>query len=336
MEHVRERYPVAWKRAASRLDIQEGEVEEWRACAAGMTIPFDAGLGIHPQDDFFLDREVWDLSRTPVDLFPLLLNYHPLVIYRFQVLKQPDVVLAMFLQGDRFTFEEKRANVEYYDPITTGDSSLSAIVQSIMAAEVGYHDRGARLLPPGALRRPARPPRQHRRRTARRLGRWRVAVARPRVRRPARPRRDRCRSTPGSPTSWRAVRFRLAWRGLDVAVTVTGDQLDLAVEPLDVTDVTDPLVEGGPGVVRAEALDVAVRGERHVVPPGSTVCIPLDGHGPRLSGGLAVRPRTGGVRTDGSKITAGVPDPSRHHDPAETGELPVVRLSDGPGTDPTS
>ena len=73
-----------------------------------------------------------------------------------------------------------------------------------------------------------------------------------------------------------------------------------------------------------------------MVPPGSTVCIPLDGHGPRLSGGLAVRPRTGGVRTDGSKITAGVPDPSRHHDPAETGELPVVRLSDGPGTDPTS
>ena len=140
VEHVRECYPVAWERAASRLGIEEGEVDEWRACAAGMTIPFDAGLGIHPQDDFFLDREVWDLSRTPTELFPLLLNYHPLVIYRFQVLKQPDVVLAMFLQGDRFTLEEKRANVEYYDPITTGDSSLSAIVQSIMAAEVGYHE----------------------------------------------------------------------------------------------------------------------------------------------------------------------------------------------------
>jgi alpha,alpha-trehalose phosphorylase len=69
-----------------------------------------------------------------------MLHYHPLVIYRFQVLKQADVVLALFLQGDRFTLEEKRADFEYYDPITTGDSTLSAVVQSVVAAEVGYHE----------------------------------------------------------------------------------------------------------------------------------------------------------------------------------------------------
>src|SRR5690606_23144195 len=102
-ERVRERYPVAWARAVSRLRIDEAEVEEWRVCAEGMTIPFDEGLAVHPQDDFFLDREVWELWRTPDDLFPLLLHYHPLVIYRFQVIKQADVVLAMFLQGDKFT-----------------------------------------------------------------------------------------------------------------------------------------------------------------------------------------------------------------------------------------
>ena len=62
------------------------------------------------------------------------------MIYRFQVLKQADVVLALFLQGDRFTAEEKRADFEYYDPITTGDSTLSAVVQSVIAAEVGYHE----------------------------------------------------------------------------------------------------------------------------------------------------------------------------------------------------
>ena len=72
------------------------------------------------------------------EAFPLLLNFHPLVIYRFQVLKQADVVLALFLRGSEFTAEEKRADFEYYDPITTGDSSLSAVVQSIMAAEVGH------------------------------------------------------------------------------------------------------------------------------------------------------------------------------------------------------
>ncbi|MEZ5256340.1 MAG: hypothetical protein R2705_05475 [Ilumatobacteraceae bacterium] len=72
----------------------------------------------------------------------MLLHYHPLVIYRFQVLKQADVVLALFLQGEHFTMEEKQRDFEYYDRITTGDSSLSACVQSIVAAEVGYANLG--------------------------------------------------------------------------------------------------------------------------------------------------------------------------------------------------
>ena len=58
--------------------------------------------------ELFLDREVWDLAHTPMDKRPLLLHYHPLVIYRFQVLKQADVVLALFLQGDHFSAEQKR------------------------------------------------------------------------------------------------------------------------------------------------------------------------------------------------------------------------------------
>ena len=109
-----------------------------------MHIPYDPTTGIHPQDSAFLEREVWDLTNTPADKRPLLLHYHPLVIYRFQVLKQADVVLALFLQGDQFTAAEKRADFEYYDPIITGDSSLSGMVQSIIAAEVGYHDLALR------------------------------------------------------------------------------------------------------------------------------------------------------------------------------------------------
>ena len=66
------------------------------------------------------------------------------MIYRFQVLKQADVVLALFLQGDHFSYEQKRDNFEYYDPITTGDSTLSGVVQSIIAAEVGYRDLALR------------------------------------------------------------------------------------------------------------------------------------------------------------------------------------------------
>ena len=62
------------------------------------------------------------------------------MIYRHQVLKQADVVLAMYLRSPYFTPEQKRRNFDFYDPITTGDSSLSACVQGIVAAQVGRED----------------------------------------------------------------------------------------------------------------------------------------------------------------------------------------------------
>ena len=126
---------------AQELHLAPAEVEAWDRAADAMYVPFDAERGIHPQDDTFLEREVWDIDGTPPDKFPLLLHFHPLVIYRHQVLKQADVVLAMFLLGDEFTEEQKRRNFEYYDPLTTGDSSLSAAVQCIVAAEVGDQER---------------------------------------------------------------------------------------------------------------------------------------------------------------------------------------------------
>ena len=129
--------PAAYAALAAETDLQPDEVEDWERAAATMYIPFDQGRQINPQDDSFLAREVWDLDATPPENFPLLLHYHPLVIYRFQVLKQADIVLAMLLLGNEFTVEQKRRNFEYYDPLTTGDSSLSAAVQSIVAAEIG-------------------------------------------------------------------------------------------------------------------------------------------------------------------------------------------------------
>jgi alpha,alpha-trehalose phosphorylase len=105
-----------------------------------MYLPYDEELGIHPQDDTFLELEPWDFAGTPPGKYPLLLHYHPLVIYRHQVLKQADVVLAMALRSDQFPLEQKRRNFDYYDPITTGDSSLSACVQAMAAAQIGYEE----------------------------------------------------------------------------------------------------------------------------------------------------------------------------------------------------
>jgi alpha,alpha-trehalose phosphorylase len=125
----------------SELDLEPAEVEAWERAAATMYVPYDEERAIHPQDVNFLKREVWDLKATPDEQFPLLLHYHPLVIYRHQVIKQADVVLAMFLLGNEFDEAHKRANFDYYDALTTGDSSLSACIQSIVAAEVGYERR---------------------------------------------------------------------------------------------------------------------------------------------------------------------------------------------------
>jgi alpha,alpha-trehalose phosphorylase len=136
--------PVAYRTLVAATGLADEEVAEWTRAAEAMCVLYDADLGINPQDDGFLDQEAWDWDGTPVDKYPLLLNFHPLVIYRHQVLKQADVVLAMFLRGDEFSPDVQRRNFDYYDPITTGDSSLSACVQSIMAAEVGHSDLAMR------------------------------------------------------------------------------------------------------------------------------------------------------------------------------------------------
>ena len=133
--------PDDYEVLAEEVGLGSDEVDGWERAAAAMHIPYDSVRGIHPQDDAFLDREVWDLESTPRENFPLLLHYHPLVIYRFQVIKQADVVLAMFLLGNEMSQKQKRRNFDYYDALTTGDSSLSACVQCILAAEIGSHRR---------------------------------------------------------------------------------------------------------------------------------------------------------------------------------------------------
>ena len=132
--------PEAHATLVRRTALTDDELTAWHRACDAMYLPYDEEFGIHPQDASFLDRERWDFEGTPPDKYPLLLHFHPLVIYRHQVLKQADVVLAMHLRGEHFTLEEKRRNFDYYDPITTGDSSLSACVQSIIASEIGQTD----------------------------------------------------------------------------------------------------------------------------------------------------------------------------------------------------
>ncbi len=141
MRRMVEERPGLYRKLVDRTGFEPSEIDDWAEAADMMLVPTDEKTGIPLQDDEFLEKKPWDFEGTPEENYPLLLHYHPLVIYRHQVIKQADVVLALFLLGDQFTLEEKKRTFDFYDPLTTGDSSLSACIQSIVASEVGYSDK---------------------------------------------------------------------------------------------------------------------------------------------------------------------------------------------------
>ncbi|MFE5339634.1 glycoside hydrolase family 65 protein [Isoptericola sp. NPDC056578] len=287
VETMREEFPEDYERLADRLSLGVHETTEWTRAADHMSIPYADSIGIHPQDSHFLEREIWDLAATPVTKRPLLLHYHPLVIYRYQVLKQADVVLALFLQGQHFSAEQKLADFEYYDPLTTGDSTLSGVVQSIVAAEVGYHELAleyfvSSLLVDLANLHDNAADGVH---VASAGGTWSALAFGFGGMRD----HDGVLSfDPRLPQGWEALTFRVQWHGSRLRVTVRPDELELVAETGD-------------------GAKVLVRGEQVAVTAGEPVVVPLDGQGPVRPGRPSLRALSGNRRDDGTLITATVP-----------------------------
>jgi len=144
VESLRATQLDAYNALVQKTALEPSEAKAWIHAAENMYVPYDEKLKIIPEDDNFLDKEPWDFRNTPADHYPLLLFYHPLNIYRKRVIKQADVILAMFLLGDIFSPESKKRNFDFYDPLTTGDSSLSSCVEAIIAAQIGDIDKAIR------------------------------------------------------------------------------------------------------------------------------------------------------------------------------------------------
>jgi alpha,alpha-trehalose phosphorylase len=125
-------------RHADELGADFEEAAAWRDAASGMVIPWDEALGVHPQSEGFTSHQRWDFARTAPDRYPLLLHFPYFDLYRKQVVKQADLVLALHVRGDAFTDAEKARDFAYYEGLTVRDSSLSACTQAVMAAEVGH------------------------------------------------------------------------------------------------------------------------------------------------------------------------------------------------------
>ncbi|WP_053383526.1 glycoside hydrolase family 65 protein [Leucobacter celer] len=246
-----------------RVQLEPDEVDAWEQAAEGMCVPYSEELHVHPQDAHFLEREMWDLAATPPEQKPLLLHFHPLVIYRFQVLKQADVVLALLLASDEFTREEKRRDFEYYDALTTGDSTLSAVVQSIIAAEVGYRELAYRYFE-HALRVDL-DDLHHNSADGVHIascgGVWMTLVQGFAGMRDA---GRRLSFDPRLPGHWGSLSFSLAWRGRRIGVT------------LEQSRIRFEMLEGDRPVT------VQVRGEQVEIRPGAPVEVALEDQGDDL------------------------------------------------------
>ncbi|WP_199433309.1 glycoside hydrolase family 65 protein [Qaidamihabitans albus] len=136
---------------AEAFGVDDIEIAGWREAARKMLIPYDELLDVHPQAERFTEHARWDFAATPVKNYPLLLNYPYFDLYRKQVIKQADLVLAMHLRGDAFSLEQKQRNFAYYEALTVRDSSLSAGTQAVLAAECGHLDLAYDYLSEAAL-----------------------------------------------------------------------------------------------------------------------------------------------------------------------------------------
>jgi len=239
--------PERFAALQAALGLRAEEPARWREAAERMLLPFDAASGIHPQDDGFLDKEPWDPASIPADRRPLLLHYHPLDIYRRQVLKQADVVLALYLREEHFSRAEARRDYAYYERLTTHDSSLSPCVHGIVAARLGRVEEAA-----GYLRHTARMDLDDVNRNVKdgvhtaAMGGAVLAVldGLAGMRTGAGEGEPELSFVPRLPAAWRGYRFRTRFRGRLVEVAVTREETGYRLvegEPLTVRHRSEPV-----------------------------------------------------------------------------------------------
>jgi alpha,alpha-trehalose phosphorylase len=221
---------------ATELGVDEAEVRAWRVAADGMVVPFDTELGVTAQSEGFTRYRPWDFETTPPEGYPLLLHYPYYLLYSSQVVKQADLVLALYTCGDHFDLDQKRRDFAYYEPITVRDSSLSASMQAVVAAEVGELELAHNYFRETALidLRDLAGTTAHGVHLASLAGAWHAAVA---GFGGLRDHGDTLAFAPTLPSRLKRLCFRLLYRGRRLQVEVVPGEARyelLAGEPLDV------------------------------------------------------------------------------------------------------
>ena len=214
---------------AQSLSVEADEVAAWDWAAAHMAVPYNDEKRVHEQARGFTVREEWDFARSARDHeYPLLLHVPYFDLYRSQVVKQADLLLAMHWVGDAFSAADKARAVAYYEPLTVRDSSLSACTQAVLAAEVGHLDLAADYLVEAALMdlRDTEHNAKDGLHLASLAGAWLAVVAGFGGLRDG---ADRPLFRPQLPPGWRGLTFRVLWRGQRLCVEITPGRVTYSV-----------------------------------------------------------------------------------------------------------
>jgi alpha,alpha-trehalose phosphorylase len=254
---------------AADLGVDQEEIASWRDAADAMVIPFDEELGVTAQSEVFTRCRRWEFESTPPDDYPLLLHFPYYLLYSSQVVKQADLVFALYACGDCFDAEQKARDFDYYERITVRDSSLSACVQAIVAAEVGHLDLAYDYFGETSfidLRDLAFNTRDgvH---LASLAGSWLVAVA---GFGGMRDHGDTLAFAPRLPARLTRLTFRLIYRGRRLRVLVTSDSARYELvegEPLELLHEGEPLTVE-PGSPQTRPVAALPRRPRPEQPPG--------------------------------------------------------------------
>ncbi|MDX6677092.1 MAG: alpha,alpha-trehalose phosphorylase [Solirubrobacteraceae bacterium] len=257
-------------RGAGQLGVDEEELASWRDAADAVVLPYDSDLRVTPQSEGFTRHRQWDFAGTSAQQYPLLMHFHNYLLYSSQVVKQADLVFALYVCGDCFSDEQRARDFEYYERITVRDSSLSACVQAIVAADVGHTDLAYDYLGETAfidLRDLAFNTKDgiH---LAALAGCWLVAVA------GFGGMRDHdsvLHFSPRLPSDLTRLSFRLSYRGRRLRVRVDhapahNELLD--GEALEITHHGEPVTLTAPGAIEARAIPAAPSRSRPAQPPG--------------------------------------------------------------------
>jgi len=235
VDRLRENDPGAFATLVDRIDLSADEVVVWRKAADRMYVPYDPERRLIPQDDGFLHKEPWDFQGTPAERYPLLLHYHPLTVNRYQVCKQADLLLAHLLLPDAYDIDQKRRDFDYYESVTTHDSSLSACVFGILASELGEAEKADRYFRETAL---ADLDDIHGNtavgiHAATMAGTWQSIVFGFAGMRSG----PILRFEPKLPKAWESCAFSVRYRGRKIAVRITREETELRLESGDPMDV---------------------------------------------------------------------------------------------------